>query len=57
MARELHPDVSDLDPTEALSKFRVVKEAYDKLMNNKNAGTQGLICGKSGHLQYGVAEI
>lgn len=39
LARELHPDVSDLDPTEALNKFRVVKEAYDKLMNNKNAGT------------------
>lgn len=39
MARELHPDVSDLDPTEALNKFRLVKEAYDKLMNNKNAGT------------------
>ena len=39
MARQLHPDVSDLDPTEALNKFRIVKEAYDKLMNNKKAGT------------------
>lgn len=39
MARELHPDVSDLDPTEALNKFRVVKDAYDKLMNNKKSGT------------------
>eukprot|EP00984_Skeletonema_dohrnii_P031123 scaffold23224_cov167-Skeletonema_dohrnii-CCMP3373.AAC.2 len=39
MARELHPDVSDLEPTEALNKFRVVKEAYDKLMNNKKSGT------------------
>lgn len=38
LARELHPDVSKLDPHEALDKFRVVKEAYDKLMNNKNAG-------------------
>lgn len=39
LARELHPDVSKLDPTEALHKFRVVKEAYDKLMNSKSAGT------------------
>jgi curved DNA-binding protein CbpA len=39
LARELHPDVSKLDPTEALNKFRVVKDAYDKLMNNKKAGT------------------
>lgn len=38
LARELHPDVSKLDPNEALTKFRVVKESYDKLMNNKNAG-------------------
>lgn len=38
LARELHPDVSKLDPNEALDKFRVVKEAYDKLMNNKNVG-------------------
>mmetsp|Transcript_29222 Transcript_29222/g.62143 ORF Transcript_29222/g.62143 Transcript_29222/m.62143 type:complete len:254 (-) Transcript_29222:292-1053(-) len=39
LARELHPDVSQLETTLALSKFRVVKEAYDKLINNKNAGT------------------
>ncbi|KAL7541981.1 hypothetical protein ACHAXR_012172 [Thalassiosira sp. AJA248-18] len=39
LARELHPDVSKLDPSVALNQFRVVKEAYDKLMNNKNTGT------------------
>lgn len=37
LARELHPDVSQLEPTVALDKFSVVKEAYDKLMNNKNS--------------------
>ena len=36
-ARELHPDVSHLEPSVALEQFRVVKEAYDKLMNTKNA--------------------
>lgn len=39
LARELHPDVSQLEPSVALSRFRIVKEAYDKLMNNKNAAT------------------
>mmetsp|Transcript_21000 Transcript_21000/g.44960 ORF Transcript_21000/g.44960 Transcript_21000/m.44960 type:complete len:247 (-) Transcript_21000:3-743(-) len=39
LARELHPDVSQLEPTVALNKFRLVKEAYDKLMNNKTLGT------------------
>lgn len=39
LARELHPDVSQLEPTLALDKFRAVKEAYDKLMNNKKLGT------------------
>ena len=39
LARELHPDVSKLEPSIALDQFRIVKEAYDKLMNNKgNAG-------------------
>jgi len=39
LARELHPDVSNLEPEVALDQFRLVKEAYDKLMNNKgNAG-------------------
>ena len=37
-ARELHPDVSKLDPSIALEKFKLVKDAYDKLMNNKNGG-------------------
>lgn len=37
LARELHPDVSDLDPVVALNKFRVVRDAYDRLMNNKNS--------------------
>ncbi|EED87269.1 predicted protein [Thalassiosira pseudonana CCMP1335] len=37
LARELHPDVSKLDPTKALNEFRLVKDAYDKLMNNKNS--------------------
>mmetsp|Transcript_6169 Transcript_6169/g.13502 ORF Transcript_6169/g.13502 Transcript_6169/m.13502 type:complete len:290 (-) Transcript_6169:165-1034(-) len=37
LARELHPDVSDLDPVVALNKFRVVRDSYDKLMNNKNS--------------------
>ena len=36
LARELHPDVSKLEPTVALNQFRLVREAYDKLMNNKN---------------------
>ena len=39
LARELHPDVSQLEPPVALAKFRTVKDAYDKLMNNKNART------------------
>lgn len=39
LARELHPDVSKLEPDVALNEFRLVKEAYDKLMNNKNAGS------------------
>ncbi|KAL7482808.1 hypothetical protein ACHAW6_008470 [Cyclotella cf. meneghiniana] len=34
-ARELHPDVSKLEPAVALEKFKHVKDAYDKLMNNK----------------------
>ena len=34
LARELHPDVSQLDPTNALNQFRIVKDAHDKLMNN-----------------------
>jgi len=39
LARELHSDVSKLEPSIALDQFRLVKEAYDKLMNNKgNAG-------------------
>ena len=39
LARELHPDVSKLEQAVALDQFRLVKEAYDKLMNNKgNAG-------------------
>ncbi|KAL7551048.1 hypothetical protein ACHAWF_014249 [Thalassiosira exigua] len=38
LARELHPDVSQLEPAAALSHFRVAKEAYDKLMNDRTAG-------------------
>mmetsp|Transcript_21844 Transcript_21844/g.52816 ORF Transcript_21844/g.52816 Transcript_21844/m.52816 type:complete len:253 (+) Transcript_21844:265-1023(+) len=37
LARELHPDVSRLEPAVALDRFRLAKEAYDKLMNNSNA--------------------
>jgi hypothetical protein len=33
-ARELHPDVSNLDPSVALEKFKLVKQAYDVLMGN-----------------------
>ncbi|EJK61119.1 hypothetical protein THAOC_18442 [Thalassiosira oceanica] len=36
-ARELHPDVSKLDPAQALSQFRTIKEAYESLLKNKNA--------------------
>lgn len=36
LARELHPDVSTLEPTEALNRFRRVREAYDTLANSKN---------------------
>ena len=38
LARELHPDVSHLEPAEALNRFRAVKEAYDTLMNDKVVG-------------------
>ena len=36
LARELHPDVSSLDPAVASGRFRQVREAYDVLMNNNN---------------------
>ena len=36
-ARELHPDVSKLEPAQALSQFRTIKEAYESLLKNKNA--------------------
>jgi hypothetical protein len=35
LARQLHPDVSNLDPTVAVQQFRLVREAYDILMNTK----------------------
>ena len=34
-ARELHPDVSKLDPSVALEKFKHIKHAYDVLMGNE----------------------
>ncbi|KAL7469128.1 hypothetical protein ACHAXS_009369 [Conticribra weissflogii] len=40
LARELHPDVSNLDPVIALNKFRIVRDAYDKLMHNKNSSNR-----------------
>ena len=36
MARELHPDVTTLDPTVAANQFRLVRDAYDKLMNKND---------------------
>jgi curved DNA-binding protein CbpA len=38
LAHQLHPDVSKLDPTVAIKKFRAVREAYDILMNTKKNG-------------------
>ena len=36
-ARQLHPDVSKLEPAQALRQFRTIKEAYESLLKNKNA--------------------
>lgn len=35
-ARQLHPDVSKLDPSEALEQFKRVKHAYEVLMGNSD---------------------
>ena len=41
LARELHPDVSSLDPTVASGKFRLVREAYDVLTSKGGGGGVG----------------
>ena len=38
LARELHPDVSSLDPTVASGEFRLVREAYDVLTSKRGGG-------------------
>jgi DnaJ-class molecular chaperone len=35
-ARQLHPDVTKLDPSEALEQFKLVKNAYEALMGNSS---------------------